>query len=63
MAEKHGKAWIHIDADAAYLEGAVDLIRLWISENGIEALNFAGATESEDAEIYPAVRTVLDALV
>jgi len=63
MAEKHGKPWIHIDAEAMHLEQAVKSIWPWISANGIEILNVAGTKASKDAKIYPTTKAILEALL
>ncbi len=63
MAEKHGKPFVHIDADSVSLGDAVKLIWDWILENGIEVLNVAGARASKDAKIYPTTKTILQALL
>jgi hypothetical protein len=63
MAEKHGKPWIHIDADAVPMKEAIKLAWSWISENQIEVLNVAGARASQDARIYPTARAILEAFL
>jgi hypothetical protein len=51
MAEKHGKPWMHIDANKTSVEAAVQVIRAWISGSGIKILNVAGPRASEDSKI------------
>jgi hypothetical protein len=63
MARKHGKAWIHIDADKQSLETAVQMIRTWISGNDIEVLNVAGPPASKDPPIYTATKQILKAVL
>jgi len=63
MALKHGRPFIHIDADAVPLEDAVKLIWAWIDENDIEVLNVAGARASLDEKIYPTTKALLEALL
>jgi NOL1/NOP2/fmu family ribosome biogenesis protein len=63
MAAKHGKPWIHIDADKHSVEVAVQMIRTWISGNDIEVLNVAGPPASKDAQIYATTKTLLKAVL
>ena len=63
MAAKHGKPWIHIDADKHSIEAAVERIRTWISGNDIETLNVAGPPASKDPYIYAATKTILEAVL
>jgi hypothetical protein len=63
MAEKHGKLWIHIDADVNPMKEAINLIWSWIDENQVEVLNVAGARASKDTKIYPRARAILEALL
>ena len=63
MAAKHGKPWIHIDADKHSVEVAVQMIRTWISGNDIEVLNVAGPPASKDAQIYVTTKTLLKAVL
>ncbi|MFO8239670.1 MAG: putative molybdenum carrier protein [Dissulfuribacterales bacterium] len=63
MAEKHGKPWIHIDADETPMKEAINLIWSWIDENQVEVLNVAGARASKDTKIYPRARAILEALL
>jgi predicted Rossmann-fold nucleotide-binding protein len=51
-AVEHGKPVIHLDLETVTVEGAVDLLRGFIQENGIEILNVAGTRGSGDPEIY-----------
>jgi hypothetical protein len=59
MAVKHGKPWIHIDADRQSTDVAVVMIRTWISGNDIGTLNVAGPPASKDPRIYATVKTIL----
>ena len=61
MAEKHGKRWMHIDANKHSAEAAVEVIRAWISGNNIEVLNVAGPRASKDPRIYTKTRKILKA--
>jgi hypothetical protein len=63
MAVKHGKPWIHIDADKQSTDAAVEMIRTWISGNDIELLNVAGPPASKDPQIYTATKTILKAVM
>jgi predicted Rossmann-fold nucleotide-binding protein len=56
MAAKHGKPWIHIDADKHSVEVAVQMIRTWISGNDVEVLNVAGPPVSPPIRIGPTHR-------
>jgi hypothetical protein len=63
MAAKHGKPWIHIDANKQSLETAVQMIRTWISGNDIEQLNVAGPPASKDLHIYTTTKMILKAVL
>jgi predicted Rossmann-fold nucleotide-binding protein len=63
MAAKHGKPWIHIDADKHSVEVAVQMIRTWVSGNDIECLNVAGPPASKDAHIFGTTKTLLKAVL
>lgn len=63
MAAKHGKPWIHVDADKHSVEAAVQMIRTWISGNDIERLNVAGPPASKDPQIYAATKIILKAVL
>jgi hypothetical protein len=63
MAVKHGKPWIHIDADKQSTDAAVEMITTWISGNDIELLNVAGPPASKDPQIYTATKTILKAVM
>jgi hypothetical protein len=63
MAMKHGKPWLHIDADKQSLGAAVQMIRTWISGNDIEVLNVAGPPAGKDPKIYAATKTLLKAVL
>ena len=63
MAAKHGKPWIHIDADKHSVEVAVQMIRTWISGNDIEVLNVAGPPASKDTQIYTETKRILKAVI
>lgn len=63
MAAKHGKPWLHIDADKQSLESAVQMIRTWISGNDIEVMNVAGPPASKDPQIYTETKRILKAVM
>ena len=63
MAAKHGKPWIHIDANKHSVEAAVEMIRAWLSGNDIEVLNVAGPRASRDPRIYATTKTILSAVL
>jgi hypothetical protein len=63
MAVKHGKPWIHIDANKHSIEAAVEMIRTWINGNDIELLNVAGPPASKDPKIYTATKRILKAVM
>ena len=63
MAAKHGKPWIHIDADKQSIDVAVEMIRTWISGNEIETLNVAGPPMSKDPLIYATAKMILKAVL
>ena len=51
-AVEHVKPVIHLDMDKLSVEDAVDLLKGFMDENGIEVLNVAGSRASKDSEIY-----------
>jgi hypothetical protein len=63
MAEKHGKPWIHIDANKFSVPAAVELVRAWISGNNLEVLNVAGPRASKDRAIYSTTTRILKAVL
>ena len=63
MAVKHGKPWIHVDANKQSIEAAVEMIRTWISGKDIERLNVAGPPASKDPKIYTATKRILKAVL
>jgi predicted Rossmann fold nucleotide-binding protein DprA/Smf involved in DNA uptake len=63
MALKHNKPWMHVDANKVSVEGAVQIIRAWISGNGVEVLNVAGPRASEDPRIYSTARSLIRAVL
>jgi Circularly permutated YpsA SLOG family len=63
MAVKHGKPWIHIDANRQPIEAAVEMIRTWLNGNDIERLNVAGSPASKDPRIYTATKRILKAVM
>jgi hypothetical protein len=63
MAEKHGKPWIHIDANKTSIEAAVQVIRAWINGSQIRVLNVAGPRASQDPKIYRTVRKLLTVFI
>jgi len=63
MAVKHGKPWIHIDADKQSIDAAVEIIRTWMSSNEIEILNVAGPPASKDPRIYTTTKRILEAVL
>jgi hypothetical protein len=63
MAEKHGKPWMHLDANRTSIEAAVQVVRAWISGSQIRALNVAGPRASEDPKIYGTTEKLLTRLI
>jgi hypothetical protein len=59
-AEKHQRAWLHIDLDTTHAFKAALMINSWIMKNGIEILNVAGSRASEDHEIYKDTLKILE---
>ena len=59
MAEKHGKPWIHVDANRVSVEAATEIIRAWLNGNDLEILNVAGPRASKDRKIYTTTKTIL----
>ena len=63
MAEKHGKPWMHIDANRTSIDAAVQAIRAWINGSQIKVLNVAGPRASEDPKIYGTTKRLLTVLI
>ena len=63
MAEKHGKPWMHVDANKVSIEAAVELIKAWISGSQINVLNVAGPRASKDPKIYGTTQKLLTKLL
>ena len=63
MAEKHGKPWIHVDANKHSFEAVVQIILAWISGNNIEVLNVAGPRASKDRQIYTTTTKIVKAVL
>ena len=57
FARKHGKPWLHLHFE----EGkAVDKLRSFVSDNGIEILNVAGPRASKEPKVGEFVIQTLD---
>ena len=63
MAERHGKPWIHVDANRISIDAAVQLIRAWINGSQIKVLNVAGPRASKDPKIYDTTKRLLTVLI
>lgn len=63
MAEKHSKAWLHLDMAKMSLDYAVRLLKTWIIDNDIRTLNVAGPRASKDPEIYGVAVKVMEDLL
>ena len=63
MAERHGKPWIHVDANRISIDAAVQLIRAWINGSQIKVLNVAGPRASKDPKIYDTTKRLLTVLL
>lgn len=63
MAEKHGKPWIHVDADRISIDAAVQLVRAWTNGNQVQVLNVAGPRDSKDPRIYGTTKRLLTVLI
>ncbi len=59
IAEKHGRACLHLDMNELSVEQAVQILRSWITENKIEVLNVAGPRQSKDPAIYDTTFEIL----
>lgn len=62
LAQRHGRACIHIDFNADDFIDAVNTVQSWVTRNGIETLNVAGPRASEDPEIYRRTMDILKAV-
>ena len=58
--EDLGKPWLCLDLSTCSAEVAATRLFDWAAAEGVEVLNVAGPRQSEDRNIYPAVRAVLD---
>jgi len=63
MAEKHSKAWLHLDLAKMSLDYAVRLLKTWIIDNDIRTLNVAGPRASKDPAIYAVTVKILECLL
>ena len=60
MVTMHGKLYLHVDLETTSKFGAAQQITKWIEDYQIDALNVAGPRDSEDSNIYRAVRALLE---
>jgi hypothetical protein len=63
MAKKHGKPWMHADADKVSIEAAVELINAWVNGSQIKVLNVARPRASRDPKIYGTTSRLLTVLI
>jgi hypothetical protein len=63
LAEKHGKPWLHLNMKEHSVNEAVERLRDWSKEYGIEVLNVAGRSASKDPDIYVVAYKVISALL
>ena len=62
-ARELGKPWVHIDFKKTGVEDAVNLLSIWVKDNGIKCLNVAGKSASKDNLIYDCVYRVISDLI
>ncbi len=62
-AIEHNKPLIHLDLNKITVEVAVDLLKDFIQDNGVEVLNVAGSRGSKDQEIYGKTFQVVNEVV
>jgi len=62
LAEKHKHPHIHLDMNKLSVNDAVDALRVWIENNGIQVLNVAGPRTSKDSDVYNVTVNVLETL-
>lgn len=60
LTAKHNKPYLHIDLSKNSASYSAELIRMWLSDNGIKVLNVAGSRASGDPAIYTAAMKVLE---
>ncbi len=63
FARQHGRPCLHLDLSVLGRSAALDRLRSWLADHGIEVLNVAGPRGSHDPRIYDAVFRLLDALL
>lgn len=63
LAQKHCKPHLHLDLTAVSLNYAVRVLRSWVADNGVKALNVAGARASKDPEIYEATVKLMESVL
>ena len=59
-AREHKRPVLHLDMANVTIEGAVELLKAFVEEHGVEILNVAGAKASKDPEIYDATFAVVE---
>lgn len=63
LAEKHGKPWLHLNMKEQSVNEAVERLRDWSKEYGIEVLNVAGRSAGKDPDIYVVAYKVINGLL
>ena len=61
-ASEIGRPLLHLDLDRLSLDQALQQLRPWLAEQGIQSLNIAGPRASDDPAIYDATHRLLEAL-
>lgn len=51
-AESWGRPWLHLNMKELSGIDALEMLRDWVAEYGVEVLNVAGSRASKDADIY-----------
>ncbi len=51
-ALQHGKPVVHFDMEKVTVGEGIDLLKAFILDNSVEALNVAGSRGSKDPDIY-----------
>ena len=58
-AAQHGLPWLHLNLEKVAIHEAIDTLRKWVKENGIEVLNVAGSRESKSPGIYDSTHSII----
>lgn len=58
-AVQHGLPWLHVNLDKVAIPEAIDMVKCWVKENRIKALNVAGSRESKSPGIHDSTHSII----